>query len=141
MCGSHCRSPRSGAWFPEWTGAVTLESTPAPDRAAFAPSAIYPVAPAKGVEAGDVRQDSNEQRLIYKCILDPSVDNSGYAGVVRVVRNGGSARMDGDALVVENASSVLLLTRIEYFPDFSEDKGGSAAAGGRRAHPRLSGIA
>ncbi len=65
---------------------------------------------------------SNEQRLIYKCRLDPSVDNSGYAGVVRVVRNGGSARMDGDALVVENASSVMLLTRIEYFPDYSDDK-------------------
>ena len=48
----------------------------------------------KGPEAGDVRQDFNEQRLIYKCILDPSVDNSGYAGVTRVVRNGGSARMD-----------------------------------------------
>ncbi len=76
----------------------------------------------KGVEASDVRQDSNEQRLIYKCLLDPSVDNSGYAGVVRVVRNGGSARMDGDTLVIENASSVMLLTRIEYFPDYSEDK-------------------
>jgi len=94
----------------------------APDRAAFAPSAIYQVPPQKGVEAGNVRQDTNEQRLIFKCILDASVDNSGYAGVVRVVRNGGSARMDGDALVIENATSVLLLTRIEYFPDFSDDK-------------------
>ena len=43
-------------------------------------------------------------------------------GVTRVVRNGGSARMDGDTLVVENASSVMLLTRIEYFPDYSEEK-------------------
>jgi hypothetical protein len=76
----------------------------------------------KGVEAGDVRQDSNEQRLIYKCVLDPSVDNSGYAGVTRVVHNGGSARMEEGTLVIENASSVMLLTRIEYFPDFSEDK-------------------
>ena len=76
----------------------------------------------KGVEAGDVRQDTNEQRLIYKCRLDPSVDNSGYAGMTRVVRNGGSARMDGNTLVIENASSVMLLTRIEYFPEFSEDK-------------------
>jgi hypothetical protein len=50
------------------------------------------------------------------------VDNSGYAGVVRVVRNGGSARMDGDTLVVENASSVMLLTRIEWFADYSEQK-------------------
>ncbi len=37
----------------------------------------------KGVEAGDVRPDSNEQRLIYKCRLDPAVDSSGYAGVTR----------------------------------------------------------
>ncbi len=76
----------------------------------------------KGPEAGDVRQDFTEQRLIYKCILDPSVDNSGYAGVTRVVRTGGSAKMDGSSLVIENASSVMLLTRIEYFPDFSDDK-------------------
>ena len=76
----------------------------------------------KGVEAGEVRQDLSAQRLIYKCRLDPSVDNSGYAGVVRVVRNGGSARMDGDTLVIENASSVMLLTRIEHFPDYSDDK-------------------
>ena len=70
----------------------------------------------------EVHTDFNEERLIYKCRLDPSVDNSGYAGVVRVVRNGGSARMDGDTLVVENASSVMLLTRIEWFADYSEDK-------------------
>ncbi len=76
----------------------------------------------KGPEASDARQDCSEQRLIYKCILDPTVDNSGYAGVTRVVRNGGSAKMDGSTLVVENASSVMLLTRIEYFPDFNDDK-------------------
>ena len=76
----------------------------------------------KGVDAGEIRQDSNEQRMIYKCRLDPSVDNSGYAGITRVVRKGGSARMDGSTLVIENASSVMLLTRIEYFPEFSEDK-------------------
>jgi hypothetical protein len=70
----------------------------------------------------NIKQDSNEERFIYKCVLDPSADNSGYAGVVRVVRNGGTSRMDGDTLVVENASSVMLLTRIEWFADFSEDK-------------------
>ena len=77
-----------------------------------------------GVNMGEseVRQDFNEERLVYKCRLDPSADNSGYAGVVRVVRNGGSARMDGDTLVVENAASVMLLTRIEWFADYSEDK-------------------
>jgi hypothetical protein len=69
-----------------------------------------------------IKQDFNEERLIYKCILDPSADNSGYAGVVRIVRQGGTARMDGDTVVIENASSVLLLTRIEWFADYSEDK-------------------
>lgn len=93
----------------------------APDRAAFAPTPETPKPPA-GVEANEVHQVANEQRLIYTCRLDPSVDNSGYAGVVRVVRNGGSARTDGDALVIEGARSVLLLTRIEYFPDFSDSK-------------------
>ena len=96
-------------------------NTTAPDRAAFAPSPSDPK-PAKGVEANEVHQDSNPHRLLYKCILDPSVDNRGYAGVVRIVRNGGSARMDGNALLIENASSVLLLTRIEYFSDFGEDQ-------------------
>ncbi len=71
---------------------------------------------------GNVHQDFNAQRLIFKGILDPSVNNSGFAAVTRVVRDGGSARMDGDTLVVENASSVMLLTRIEHFPDYSEDK-------------------
>ena len=49
------------------------------------------------------QMDFNEQRLIYKGRLDPSVNNRGYAGVTRVVRDGGSARMDGNTLVIENA--------------------------------------
>jgi alpha-L-fucosidase 2 len=70
----------------------------------------------------EIQQDFNEQRLIYKCRLDPSVDNSGYAGVTRVVRNGGSARMEDSTLIIENASSVMLLTRIEWFADYNEEK-------------------
>jgi alpha-L-fucosidase 2 len=71
--------------------------------------------------SGNTLTDFNEQRLVIKGRLDPSVDNRGYANVTRVVRDGGSARMDGDTLVVEKASSVMLLTRIEYLPDYSED--------------------
>ena len=74
----------------------------------------------RGGAQGEFHQDFNEQRLIFKGVLDPSVNNSGYAGVTRVVREGGSARMDGDTLVVENATSVMLLTRIEAFADYSE---------------------
>jgi hypothetical protein len=71
---------------------------------------------------GEFHQDFNEQRLIFKGVLDPSVNKSGYAGVTRVVRDGGSARTDGNTLVVEIASSVMLLTRIEHFPDYSEEQ-------------------
>jgi alpha-L-fucosidase 2 len=77
---------------------------------------------AGGGGQSNIQQDFNEQRLIYMGVLDPSVNNKGFAGVTRVVRDGGSARMDGDTLVVENASSVMLLTRIECFDDYSEDK-------------------
>jgi len=73
-------------------------------------------------ESGNTQIDFNEQRLIIKGRLDPSVDNRGYANVTRVVRDSGSSRMDGETLVVENALSVILLTRIEYLPDYSEDK-------------------
>jgi hypothetical protein len=114
-------SMRSGA---DWGSHAGIGAT-SPDREAFslgANGAPPVVAPPRGVDVCDVRQDGNEQRLIYTCRLDPSVDNSGYAAVVRVVRNGGSARMDGDALVIEHASSVMLLTRIEYFADFAEDR-------------------
>jgi len=75
-----------------------------------------------GGGSGNTQIDFNEQRLIIKGRLDPSVDNRGYANVTRVVRDGGSVHMDGDTLVVENASSVMLLTRIEYLPDYSEEK-------------------
>lgn len=67
-------------------------------------------------------QDVNEHRLIFKGILDPSISNKGYAGVTRVVRVGGSTRVEGDTLVIENATSVMLLTRIEPFADYSEQQ-------------------
>ncbi len=70
----------------------------------------------------EIKNGFNEKLLIYKCLLDSSTDNSGYAGVVRVICNGGSARMDNDTLVIKNASFVMLLTRIEWFADYSEDK-------------------
>ncbi|MBZ5516376.1 MAG: glycoside hydrolase N-terminal domain-containing protein [Acidobacteriia bacterium] len=67
-------------------------------------------------------QDCSERMLIFACRFDPAVDNSGYAGVTRVIRMGGSARNEEGTLVIENASSVMLLTRIEWFADYSQDK-------------------
>ena len=82
----------------------------------------------EGVRSGningesEIKRDFNEHRLIYMCRLDPSTDNSGYAGVVSIVRNDGSANMEDGTLVIENASSVMLLTRIEWFADYSTEK-------------------
>jgi alpha-L-fucosidase 2 len=70
----------------------------------------------------EIEHNFNEQRLIYKCRLDANTDNSGYAGVIRVVREGGTAHMDGETLVVENATSLMLLTRIEWWADLSDEK-------------------
>jgi alpha-L-fucosidase 2 len=105
----------------DW-GARRGIGTTDPDMKAFVQlAAVQEKLAPKGIEAGDVRQETNEQRLIYKCRLDPSVDNSGYAGITRVIRSGGSARMNGNTLVISNASSVMLLTRIEYFSDYKEE--------------------
>ncbi len=106
----------------DW-GATRSIGTKDPDMKAFTDltEEQKKLAP-KGVEANEVKKDCDEHRLIYKCLLDTSVDNSGYAGITRVVRTGGSARMDGTTLVIKNASSIMLLTRIEHFSDFSDDK-------------------
>ena len=117
------RSPRwSMVSGMDW-GATRAIGTTDPDMAAFVQLTAdqQKLAP-KGVEACEVRQSLNEQELIYKCRLDPTVDNSGFAGITRVVRTGGSARFDGTTLVIENASSVILLTGIEYFSEFSDEK-------------------
>jgi alpha-L-fucosidase 2 len=88
------------------------------------PNAAFKQSENKVTDSGEseIKHDFNEKRLIYKCRLDPSTDNSGYAGVVRIVRNDGSARMEDKTLVIENASSVMLITRIEWFADYSEEK-------------------
>jgi alpha-L-fucosidase 2 len=83
-----------------------------------------PSAAAAGGQA-TVEQDFTEQWLILKGVLDASVNSSGFAFVTRVVRNGGSARLDGDTLAIENASSVVLLTRIAAFPDYGEEHVGA----------------
>jgi alpha-L-fucosidase 2 len=99
---------------------ITMQRTVARGRGAGAGLAAPAVAPPSA--PNNVKQDFTEQRLILKGVLEPSVNNGGFASVTRVVRNGGTARMDGDTLVVENATSVMLLTRIEALPDYSEER-------------------
>jgi alpha-L-fucosidase 2 len=77
-----------------------------------------PAAPAQTT----VLQDFTPERLILKGVLDAAVDNSGFASVTRVVLDGGTARVDGGTLIVEDAESLTLLTRMAHFPDYSEDR-------------------
>jgi hypothetical protein len=67
-------------------------------------------------------QDGNEHRLTFRGHFDPAVNNNGYAAVTRVIRTGGSARIEDGKLVVEDAQSLTLLTRIEWYADFTPDK-------------------
>jgi hypothetical protein len=60
--------------------------------------------------------------MILKGVLDASAGTKGFVGVTRVVRDGGAARMEGGTLIVENANSVMLLTRLEVIPEYSEEK-------------------
>lgn len=99
---------------------ITMQRTVVRGRGASG-GLVRPGAPAAPART-TIQQDFTAQRLILKGVLDAAVNNSGFASVTRVVLDGGSARMDGDTLVVENAASLILITRIEDFPDYSEDR-------------------
>lgn len=65
-------------------------------------------------------QDCNEHRLIFTGQFDPAVSQNGYAAVTRIVRTGGSARIDGGKLMIDGAQSVMLITRIAWFETFNQ---------------------
>jgi len=88
-------------------------------RAAFAPT----TRPGSGSPTQSFESDFNEQRLIVMGhFIEPNTGNKGYAGVVRVVLDGGSAAIEDGVLVIKDARSVTLLTRIEWYRDFQQSK-------------------
>jgi hypothetical protein len=64
-------------------------------------------------------RDFSAQRLITMGHFSPDTGNIGFGCVTRVVVNGGTARMENDQLVISGAQSALLLTRIEWYHDYS----------------------
>ena len=78
--------------------------------------------PTIGAHLGPVtfEQHNTSERLTFSGHFDPAVNNSGYAGVTRVVRDGGTARLDGDSLVIDGAHSLVVLTRIDLFDDYNQ---------------------
>jgi hypothetical protein len=87
--------------------------------------------PSVGRHDGPVsfEQSGDADHLVLTGRFDPAINNNGYAGIVRVVRTGGTARREGDRLVIENAQSILLLTRIDWFEDFRPEQVAALAAG------------
>lgn len=84
-------------------------------------SGTTPVEPVSPTQSFD--RDFTAQRLIIMGhFIAPNTGNKGYAGVVRVVLDGGSATIDDGALVIKDAKSVTLITRIEWFKDFQKSK-------------------
>lgn len=68
-------------------------------------------------------------QIVFTGRFDPAVNGNGYAGVVRVVRDGGSAAVDGDRLTIHGARSVMLLTRIDWFETFDHHQVETLARG------------
>lgn len=64
-------------------------------------------------------QESSAQRLLVIGHFGPEFGNIGFAGVTRVVVDGGSVKMEEGKLVIRGAKSALLLTRIEWYKDYS----------------------
>lgn len=59
-------------------------------------------------------REFSESMLLLGCTYDPGImDGRGYAGVIRVTQDGGTACIENNRLIIRNARSVLLLTRIE----------------------------
>jgi hypothetical protein len=66
--------------------------------------------------------DFDEHRMIVIGRFSPEFGNMGFASVTRVVSVGGSVRMEGGKLAIHGAKSAILLTRIEWFQDYSREK-------------------
>jgi len=68
------------------------------------------------------KRDFNGRRLIVEGHFNPETGNIGYAGVVRIVTDGGKTRVEDGVLIIEGAKSLMLLTRVEWYKDFQKSK-------------------
>jgi len=67
-------------------------------------------------------RDFSVQRLILLGHYITERGNDGYASVTRVMPEGGTARVENGALVVQGARSLLLITRVEWFKDLNSKR-------------------
>jgi alpha-L-fucosidase 2 len=67
-------------------------------------------------------RDFNEHRLIVMGHFRPEFGNIGFAGVTRVIATGGTVTMEDGKIVIRGAQSAVLLTRIEWYADYSREQ-------------------
>jgi len=72
--------------------------------------------------ADDIRfsRSSDPSHLILRGTYVVEQGNPGYASVTRIVANGGSVRVDHDALVLQGVQSLTLITRVEAYSDLKD---------------------
>lgn len=60
-------------------------------------------------------QENNQSHLQFRAKYGANTNDAGYEGLTRVEVTGGSVRMDGNTLIVEDADELLLLTQTEKY--------------------------
>ena len=69
----------------------------------------------------DTQIEKNEAYMIVKGHYDKAITEAGFVGVVRVVVNGGSIKVENGTLVISGANKATILTAIERLPSYSEE--------------------
>ena len=69
----------------------------------------------------DTQIEKNEAFIIVKGQFNKEITESGFAGVVRVVLDGGSVKVENDALVISGANKATILTMIEPLSIYTEE--------------------
>ena len=84
---------------------------------------------------GNYQQDFNDQRLIIKGLLDSASSKKGIAFVTRVVCEGGTVKQEGGVFNIQDAASVMLLTRFECFDEYTEEKAAASISAVEKIAP------
>ncbi|HOU02727.1 MAG TPA: glycoside hydrolase N-terminal domain-containing protein [Bacteroidales bacterium] len=69
----------------------------------------------------DTQIKKNEAYMIVKGHYEKAITEAGFVGVVRVVLDGGSIKVEDGALVISGANKATILTTIERLPRYSEE--------------------
>ena len=69
----------------------------------------------------DTQIEKNEAYLIVKGSYEKAITDAGFVGVVRVVLDGGSIKVENGKLVISGANKATILTMIERLPKYSEE--------------------